>query len=88
MSLSFKLVHFIELMQKSNGISAEDAVVTGVFSHRPATAEEVAEKWMSRYDVDHDGRISRDEFLDMADHIDFSPVMSFYESKQEKKTGD
>ena len=72
-----ELCHFVKRLSKAGGIPAEDAVHTPWMGMaRPATAEEITDKWMARFDVNHDGGISRDEFKQMlVGGIDFSPTL-------------
>lgn len=59
--------------------STQDALTTSTGSlERPrlATAEEICDRWIARFDVDGDGEISREEFHSMAKQINFGGVVA------------
>ena len=51
---------------KTGGVPADDATVGTWLFGRPATAEEIVESWLRKYDDDKNGELSRDEFKAMA----------------------
>jgi len=71
-----ELVFWVRAMMQAGAVSAQDRVVgAGLLEQRPRSAEEIADLWMKRYDVDGDGGISREEFGAMCDAVNFSPVV-------------
>ena len=81
-----ELLHFVELLKATGGIPDQDAVVQEWFlplpgGIRPATAKEITDDWMQRFDVNKDGSISREEFHAMAKQVDFSPAFVFAPEK-------
>jgi Ca2+-binding EF-hand superfamily protein len=71
-----ELKHFVARLVKIGGVPAEDAVHYSLLaSPRPATAEEITDKWMKKFDIAKDGGISRKEFHSMAKLIDFTPCL-------------
>ena len=73
-----ELLHWVKMMQKAGGLPPKHALTKGnaFQGPRPATAEEVARKWMRTYDVDRSHGISRREFDAMTRDIDFTSVFS------------
>ena len=72
-----ELKHFVARLVKIGGVPAEDAVHYSLLaSPRPATAEEITDKWMKKFDIAKDGGISRKEFHSMAKRIDFTPCLN------------
>ena len=72
-----ELAHFVQRLLDVRAVPEADAVTHSMFGFaRAATAEEVAARWMARFDVDEDGRISRAEFDRMAAVVDFSKAQT------------
>ena len=74
-----EIKHFrvVARLVKIGGVPAEDAVHYSLLaSPRPATAEEITDKWMKKFDIAKDGVISRKEFHSMAKRIDFTPCLN------------
>lgn len=74
-----ELLHFAKRLHALGGIPHKDRTTphwSGLYE-RPSTPEEVCAKWMDRFDVNHDGLISREEFDKMAEEIDFGPSFVF-----------
>lgn len=74
-----ELLHFAKRLYQIGGIPHKDRTTphwSGMYE-RLATPEEICAKWMQRFDLNHDGLISREEFYKMAKEIDFGPSFLF-----------
>lgn len=74
-----ELLHFAKRLNQIGGIPHKDRTTphwSGLYE-RLATPEEICAKWMQRFDLNHDGLISREEFYKMAKEIDFGPSFLF-----------
>eukprot|EP00526_Cylindrotheca_closterium_P010721 CAMPEP_0113614606 /NCGR_PEP_ID=MMETSP0017_2-20120614/7259_1 /TAXON_ID=2856 /ORGANISM="Cylindrotheca closterium" /LENGTH=385 /DNA_ID=CAMNT_0000523791 /DNA_START=79 /DNA_END=1236 /DNA_ORIENTATION=+ /assembly_acc=CAM_ASM_000147 len=74
-----ELLHFCQRLYALGGIPHKDRTTphwSGLYE-RPATPEEICSSWMNRFDLNHDGLISREEFAKMAEEIDFGPSFLF-----------
>ena len=65
---------------KAGGVPADDATVGTWLFGRPATGEEIVESWLSKYDKDKNGELSRDEFKAMALVADVSKGVELVEA--------
>lgn len=71
-----ELLHWVRMLQACDAVSGDDATVRDwVGGSRPATADEIVDRWLSRYDTDADGVIGPEEFAELAQEVDFSPVI-------------
>ncbi|CAJ1931652.1 unnamed protein product [Cylindrotheca closterium] len=74
-----ELLHFAKRLYVLGGIPINDRTAShwsGLYE-RLATPEEICANWMDRFDLNHDGLISREEFYKMAKEIDFGPSFLF-----------
>lgn len=72
-----ELLHWVKVLARLGGIPSQDAIIRrGWFTEpRPATPEEIMDKWMRTYDSSGDGAISPAEFEKMSQSIDFSAIV-------------
>ena len=65
--------------QAVGGISQKDlfqnSSSVAVGAPHAATADEICDAWMRRFDIDGNGKISREEFFAMAEQVDFRPAL-------------